>query len=63
MRAVIELTHALGITVVAEGVEDAETANWLRRHGCDIGQGYHFGRPVDPDQIPLLVAGNAQLAT
>lgn len=63
VRAVIELTHNLGITVVAEGVEDAETADWLRRHGCDIGQGYHFGRPVDPDQIPLLVAGNAQLAT
>ena len=63
VRAVIELTHDLGITVVAEGIEDAETADWLRQHGCDIGQGYHFGRPVDPDQIPLLVTGNAQLAT
>ncbi len=63
VRAVIELTQNLGITVVAEGgIEDAETADWLRRHGCDIGQGYHFGRPMDPpDQIPP--AGRRQRPT
>ncbi len=54
VRAVIDLTHDLGITVVAEGVEDAETASWLWEHGCDIGQGYHFCKPVDADQIPGL---------
>lgn len=61
VRAVIDLTHDLGITVVAEGVEDAETASWLWEHGCDIGQGYHFCKPVDADQIPGLVATGAQL--
>ncbi|TPG35255.1 bifunctional diguanylate cyclase/phosphodiesterase [Mycobacterium hodleri] len=55
VRAVIDLAHDLGIIVVAEGVEDAETANWLQQHGCDVGQGYHFGRPMDADLIPGLV--------
>jgi diguanylate cyclase len=60
VSAVIELNHNLGITVVAEGVEDAETAAWLREHGCDIGQGYYFGRPVPAAEIPGLVAEHAQ---
>ncbi|MGY4707971.1 putative bifunctional diguanylate cyclase/phosphodiesterase [Mycolicibacterium sp. CBM1] len=59
VSAVIDLTHDLGITVVAEGVEDAETAAWLREHGCDIGQGYFFGRPVAAVDIPPLLAVHA----
>nr|WP_205266928.1 bifunctional diguanylate cyclase/phosphodiesterase [Mycolicibacterium sphagni] len=59
VSAVIELNHNLGITVVAEGVEDAETAAWLREHACDIGQGYYFGRPVPAAEIPGLVAQQA----
>ncbi len=55
VRAVIDLTHDLGITVVAEGIEDGGTATWLRDHGCDIGQGYYFGKPVDADKVPALV--------
>jgi EAL domain-containing protein (putative c-di-GMP-specific phosphodiesterase class I) len=50
-QAVIDLTHDLGATVVAEGIEDASTADWLREHGCDVGQGYLFGRPVEPGRI------------
>jgi diguanylate cyclase (GGDEF)-like protein len=60
VSAVIELNHNLGITVVAEGVEDAETAMWLREHGCDIGQGYYFSRPIPATEIPGLVAEYAQ---
>ncbi len=56
VSAVIDLNHNLGITVVAEGVEDAETADWLRAHHCDIGQGYFFGRPVPAAEVPGLVA-------
>lgn len=59
VSAVIELNHNLGITVVAEGVEDAETAAWLCEHACDIGQGYYFGRPVPAAEIPGLVAQQA----
>lgn len=61
--AVIDLTHDLGITVVAEGVEDAETASWLREHNCDIGQGYHFGRPVDAAAISRLIGAKSRLST
>lgn len=55
VRAVIELAHDLEITVVAEGVEEAATAVWLRDRGCDIGQGYYFGRPTDESEVPDLV--------
>ncbi|OPX08726.1 GGDEF-domain containing protein [Mycobacterium sp. AT1] len=46
VRSVIGLAHELDLTVVAEGIQDADTASWLREHGCDIGQGYYFGRPA-----------------
>ncbi len=44
--AIIDLGHALGHTVIAEGVETAEQLTYLRDHGCDEGQGFLFGRPV-----------------
>ena len=59
VRAAIDLAHALGVTVVAEGVEDAETAAWLYEHGCDIGQGYYFGRPVAASAIAELLRVHA----
>ena len=46
VRAVIDLAHELGMSVVAEGIEDAATVAWLREHGCDVGQGYHLGLPA-----------------
>ncbi|MBB2993191.1 diguanylate cyclase (GGDEF)-like protein [Mycolicibacterium iranicum] len=54
VRAIIELTHGLGMTVVAEGIEDVTTANWLRDSGCDIGQGFYFGKPIDAGDVPDL---------
>jgi EAL domain-containing protein (putative c-di-GMP-specific phosphodiesterase class I)/FixJ family two-component response regulator len=45
--ATIELGHKLGLRVVAEGVEDQETYDWLKDVGCDIAQGYHIAKPVD----------------
>ena len=46
VRGATELAHALGLVVVAEGVEDEETLRGLRELGCDFAQGYHFGRPM-----------------
>ncbi|KUL25851.1 putative bifunctional diguanylate cyclase/phosphodiesterase [Actinoplanes awajinensis] len=46
VRSAISLGHNLGLSVVAEGVEDQETADVLRELGCDIAQGYHFARPM-----------------
>lgn len=45
VRSTIDLAHALGQTVVAEGIEDEATYQMLSRMGCDVGQGYHLGRP------------------
>ncbi|MET0699825.1 MAG: bifunctional diguanylate cyclase/phosphodiesterase [Mycobacterium sp.] len=61
VRAVIDLTHELGIVVVAEGVEDAETAVWLRDHGCDVGQGYHFGMPMAASALTELMTIRSNL--
>jgi len=44
--AVIAMAHNLKLTVVAEGIETAEQLAFLRRHRCDIGQGYLFDRPI-----------------
>lgn len=46
VSAVIAMAHGLGLTVVAEGVENGEQYELLRQQGCEIAQGYHFGRPV-----------------
>ncbi len=46
VRSTIDLAHNLGITVVAEGVETAETWNLLRDLKCDQAQGFHMGRPM-----------------
>jgi EAL domain-containing protein (putative c-di-GMP-specific phosphodiesterase class I) len=53
VRATIELGHALGLQVVAEGVEDAATLELLSELGCDIAQGYEIGRPVPAHEIVL----------
>jgi EAL domain-containing protein (putative c-di-GMP-specific phosphodiesterase class I) len=42
----INLAHALGQRVVAEGIEDAPTLQLLRDLGCDCAQGYHLGKPI-----------------
>lgn len=47
VEGIIRLGHALELSVVAEGVEDAGTAQRLALLGCDIGQGYLWSRPVD----------------
>jgi diguanylate cyclase len=45
VRSIIELGHNLGLTVVAEGVENAKTLAAIRALGCDVVQGYLLGRP------------------
>ncbi len=47
VRITIDLGHSLGLEVVAEGIEDHETYEWLKELGCDIGQGYFINRPID----------------
>ncbi|WP_319432452.1 bifunctional diguanylate cyclase/phosphodiesterase [Mycobacterium sp. RTGN5] len=51
VRAVVNLADELGLTTVAEGIETAGTADWLRQHGCHVGQGYYFSPPLASDKL------------
>nr|WP_252971457.1 EAL domain-containing protein [Marinobacter sp. DS40M8] len=46
VRSTIDMAHGLGLRVVAEGIENAESWALLRDWGCEIGQGYFLSRPV-----------------
>ena len=46
MRSTIDLAHNLGLSVVAEGVENADILERLRTLNCDEAQGYHISRPM-----------------
>lgn len=45
VKSTIDLAHRLGAVAVAEGIEDAATLTLLEDLGCDVGQGYHLGKP------------------
>lgn len=52
----VKLAHTLGLSVVAEGIENQETLLKLRTLGCDVAQGYHIGRPM-PEEVFLAWLG------
>ncbi|MFC7735137.1 EAL domain-containing protein [Roseomonas sp. GCM10028921] len=58
--AVIGLGRALGVPVVAEGVETAAQAGALVALGCDFGQGWLFGRPLPPEGVPELLRARGE---
>ncbi len=47
LRYLIAMAKELDFTVITEGIETEEQANMLLEIGCDVGQGYHFSKPVD----------------
>ncbi len=51
VRSTIELAHALGLKVVAEGIEHEQALAALAAFGCDYAQGYHFSRPLPADGV------------
>jgi len=46
IKTIVNLSHALGYKLVAEGVETYEQHTFLKRVGCDQGQGYFYGKPM-----------------
>lgn len=54
LRSIIVMGHALGMTVVAEGVEDEHTAQLVEELACDVVQGYHFAMPQEPKEVEAL---------
>jgi len=61
-QAIISMGKALGMTVVAEGVETVEQQNFLRDHGCDEMQGYLISRPLPARDLAELLRAPAEPA-
>jgi diguanylate cyclase (GGDEF)-like protein/PAS domain S-box-containing protein len=55
VAALIDLAHALDLTVTAEGVETPQQAARLRDLGCDTAQGWHYATPGTPEQVTALL--------
>jgi diguanylate cyclase (GGDEF)-like protein len=63
VRAVIKLSHALGLSVVAEGVETIAQQDILKRMGCDELQGFLYARPMPAHQLQIWLQGHDTPAT
>jgi diguanylate cyclase (GGDEF)-like protein len=55
VRAIIQLAHSLEIHVVGEGVETQEQAGFLSEHSCDRVQGFHYSKPMPPNDFQQLI--------
>ena len=56
--SIIKLSHGLGVTLVAEGVETVSQADFLRREGCEQAQGFLYSKAVPAAEVPILLAGD-----
>jgi EAL domain-containing protein (putative c-di-GMP-specific phosphodiesterase class I) len=61
--SIIYLARNLGLDVVAEGVETTEQSSALLRAGCNMAQGYHYGRPMPLANVPAFLGGDVFAAT
>jgi predicted signal transduction protein with EAL and GGDEF domain len=59
VRSTIGLAHSLGMTLVAEGVEDEATAAHLASSGCDSSQGYYYARPLPAAELEAWLDGRS----
>ncbi len=57
VQSIIEMGHALGLKVIAEGIETPEALELLRDMGCDVGQGYLISRPMPEDAARAWLRG------
>ena len=63
IRTMVDLGRALGLTTLAEGIEDELQLECLREHNCQIGQGFMFSKPVEPGMVEALMAHTTRLAS
>jgi EAL domain-containing protein (putative c-di-GMP-specific phosphodiesterase class I) len=63
VNSIVELGHNLGLTIVAEGVENAEAFSDLTALSCDVAQGYYLSRPVPAATFDIWWAGHSPSAT
>jgi EAL domain-containing protein (putative c-di-GMP-specific phosphodiesterase class I) len=57
VHAMVEIGRALNLTTVAEGIDTPTELRRLQDLGCELGQGYVFSPPLEPDEMAALVAG------
>jgi EAL domain-containing protein (putative c-di-GMP-specific phosphodiesterase class I) len=57
VAGIVALAHNLGLSLVAEGVENEAQARKLRLLGCEYAQGFLFGRPLPPEELEEVLAG------
>jgi diguanylate cyclase (GGDEF)-like protein/PAS domain S-box-containing protein len=58
LQAIVAMIHSLGLTAIAEGVEQATQLLYLQAYGCDSLQGFLFARPMPPEELePFLSSG------
>ena len=60
LKSIIALAHELGKEVVAEGIETANDAAYLRSIGCEFGQGFYYGEPMSAKDVRQSVGGTRQ---
>lgn len=63
VRTIIDIAHDLGLEVVAEGIETPAQMAFLRRAGCDYGQGFLIARPMPADELPAFARDYSLEAT
>ena len=61
VRAAIEMGHSLGMKVVAEGIETEAAEGALRALGCDIVQGYRYGKPMPLAEFEAWLVGRTRV--
>lgn len=61
VRAIVMLAKTLNLRITSEGIETVEQLTQLRALECDLGQGYHFSRPLPADQLQAFLAVEAAL--
>ena len=62
VRAVVNLAHSLGLSVIAEGVDSRPVLEQLTALGCDALQGFYVASPMSPDRLELWIATNSPRA-
>ena len=56
VEKIIQLSHKLGITVVAEGVEEKEQVDYLKSIECDTVQGYYYSKPENFENVIRMLS-------
>ena len=61
VESIVQMSQVMGLKTIAEGIEAPGQAARLHEASCDLGQGYLFGRPTEPERIGALLTGRASL--